>query len=102
MRISFALMLLLSQQPALWAGPLRGGDDDLGYQMLIAFAGERDYAKAEKLAKMIPQNDPLHPFAVRLAQQLPKRGDDFVKLKLPTPAEWSNLKKKMSRVEQID
>jgi hypothetical protein len=33
---------------------------------------------------------------------LPKRRDDFVKLRLPTPAEWAEMKKRMSRTEQID
>src|SRR5207245_5012670 len=39
---------------------------------------------------------------IGLAAQLPRRGDDFVKLKLPTPAEWEGLKKQLTRAQQID
>src|SRR6185436_8120588 len=38
----------------------------------------------------------------RLAEQLPRRMDDFKKFKLPTPAEWAEMKKKMTREQQID
>jgi hypothetical protein len=76
-----------------------------GYQMLVAFAGDRDYARTEKLATTLARHYPetmFHHYAVRLAEELPKRRDDFVKLKLPTPAEWTKLKKKLDREEQID
>jgi hypothetical protein len=76
-----------------------------GYQMLTAFVGDRDYERAEKLAKTLAQHYPeaiFHHYAVQLAVELPKRRDDFVKLKLPTPAEWKEMKKKLTRVQQID
>jgi hypothetical protein len=76
-----------------------------GYQMLVAFAGDRDYDRTEKLAKTLAEHFPetiFHHYAVRLADEIPKRRDDFVKHKLPTPAEWAEMKKKMTREEQID
>jgi hypothetical protein len=76
-----------------------------GYQMFVAFVGDRDYARAERwaqlLSKRFPQT-PFHDYALRLAEQLPKRRDDFVKLKLPTPKEWADLKRTLSRDQQID
>jgi hypothetical protein len=77
----------------------------VGYQMLAAFAGDRDYKRTARLAESIIKTYPdtiFHEYAVGLAAQLPRRGDDFVKLKLPTPAEWEGLKKKLTRAEQID
>ena len=76
-----------------------------GYQMLVAFAGDRDYARTERLAKTLATHYPetvFHHYAVRLAEELPERRDDFVTLKLPTPAEWAEMKKKLTRTEQID
>jgi hypothetical protein len=79
--------------------------DVYGYQMLIAFVGDRDYVKALRLAKLVAEhfdNTPPHDDAVRLAKQLPKRSDDFSKLRLPTAKEWADLKTKLNRTEQID
>lgn len=76
-----------------------------GYQMLVAFAGDRDYERTEQLAKTLAKHYAetiFHHYALRLAEELPKRRDDFVKLKLPTPAEWADMKKKLTRTEQID
>jgi hypothetical protein len=76
-----------------------------GHQMLIAFAGDRDYARTEQLAKTLVRHYPktmFHDYAIRLAEELPRRSDDFVKLKLPTPAEWVEIRKKMTRTAQID
>ncbi len=77
----------------------------LGYQMLGAFVGDRDYAKAEKLARRLADKFPqtrFHAYAVRLADELPQRKDDFDKLKLPTPKDWAALQAKLKRDEQID
>jgi hypothetical protein len=76
-----------------------------GYQMLTAFVGDRDYAQAEKLAQAIVKLYPkslFYHYAVRLAAELPKRRDDFVQLKLPTPEQWKEMQKKIPRSEQID
>jgi hypothetical protein len=79
--------------------------DQLGHRMLAAFAGDRDYEKALKLAQSLVEHYPKTQFfeyAKRLNEQLPRRMDDFKTLKLPMPTEWAELKKKMSRKEQID
>jgi hypothetical protein len=76
-----------------------------GYEMLAAFAGDRDYQRTAKFASTLAKNYPdtmFHQYAVGLTTQMPKRGDDFVNLKLPTPAEWEGLKKKLTRAQQID
>src|SRR5262249_38770332 len=76
-----------------------------GYRMLVAFAGDRDYAEVLKHAKLINERYPdtrCHAYARGLAEQLPRRTDDFTKFKLPTPAEWADLKKKLTRGQQID
>jgi hypothetical protein len=76
-----------------------------GYLMLTAFVGDRDYERAEKIANKLVKSyseTMFHHDAVRLAAQLPRRRDDFVKLKLPTATEWQQLKQKLSRSEQID
>jgi hypothetical protein len=75
-----------------------------GYRMLVAFAGDRDFAETQRLANALVQRYPgtrFHDHAVKLSKEMPKRGDDFKKLKLPTPEEWATLKKKLSRAEQI-
>lgn len=72
----------------------------VGQNMLVAFVGDRDYPAAIKHAKQIVELYPdtqFHGYAKGLAKQLPKRMDDFTKLKLPTPAEWAELKKKLTR-----
>jgi len=76
-----------------------------GKQMLVAFVGDRDYPKAERLAKLLADKFPetrFHEYGVRLAGELPKRRDDFVKLRLPTPKEWADLKPTLTRERQID
>lgn len=76
-----------------------------GFKMLTAFIGDRDYERAEKYAKILVKDfaeAELHAIAVRLAAELPKRRDDFNKLRLPTSDEWNALQKKLSRAEQID
>jgi hypothetical protein len=75
-----------------------------GYRMLVAFAGDRDFAETQRLANALVQRYPgtrFHHYAVKLAKELPKRADDFKKLKLPTAEEWAAVKKKLSRAEQI-
>lgn len=76
-----------------------------GEQMLVAFVGDRDYDLTMKLAKRLAEHYPgtrFHEYAVGLAEQLPKRGDDFKGLKLPTAEEWAELKKMMTREQQFD
>ena len=70
-----------------------------------AFAGDRDYAEAERNARLIVErfpNSSFHPCAVRLVAELPRRRDDFKTFKLPTAEEWAGLQKKLSHAEQID
>jgi hypothetical protein len=79
--------------------------DKAGYAMLVAFAGDRDYARAFVLARQIDKLYPgtrFHEYAKGMTRQLPGRMDDFKKFKLPTAAEWAALKKKRARQEQID
>lgn len=76
-----------------------------GQKMLVSFVGDRDYQAALKHANQINELYPdtrFHHYAKGLAEQLPKRMDDFTKLKLPAPAEWAELKKKLTREQQID
>jgi hypothetical protein len=82
-----------------------GLGDKYGPRMLGKFAYDRDYDKAEEIAKHLAKNFPdtrFHRAATRLVEELPKRRDDFGKLKLPTPKEWAEQKKAMTRAEQID
>lgn len=79
--------------------------DLLGYRMLVAFVGDRDYEESLKLARVLATHYPgtqFHEHAKGLAEQLPRRMDDFKTFKLPTPKEWATMKEKMSRREQID
>jgi hypothetical protein len=76
----------------------------VGYRMLVAFAGDRDFAETQRLAESLVRRYPgtqFHNYAVKLAKEMPKRADDFKKLKLPTPEQWADLKKKLSRPEQV-
>ncbi len=78
---------------------------DLGLKMLISFIGERDFETATRHAKQIVQDCPNSQFyerAIKLAEELPKRSGDFKTFTLPTPDEWTKLKKELSRGEQID
>jgi hypothetical protein len=75
-----------------------------GYRMLVAFAGDRDFAETKRLADRIVERYPrtgFHEDAVKLSGELPKRQSDFKTLKLPTPEQWAALKKKLKRSEQI-
>jgi hypothetical protein len=79
--------------------------DLAGFRMLVAFAGDRDYKAALGQAKLIDRLYPdtrFHVYAKGLADQFPRRADDFQKLKLPTPAEWADLKKKLTREQQVN
>ncbi len=61
--------------------------------MLVAFAGDRDFAQALKDAKLITDKFPdtrFNEYAKQMAKQLPRRKDDFKKFKLPTLEEWSD------------
>jgi hypothetical protein len=73
--------------------------------MLEAFSYERDYARALTLAKHLSKplfNDyQYQKRAKNLAEQLPRRGEDFKTFKLPTPAEWKEQQAKLNRKEQI-
>ena len=76
----------------------------MGYKMLVAFAGDRDFAETKRLADALVQRYPetrFHDMAVQFGKEMPSRNDDFKKLKLPTPEEWAALKKKLGRAEQI-
>jgi hypothetical protein len=77
----------------------------LGQQLLVAFVGDRDYAKAEKLAQALAERYPetrFHDIGVRLSKELPRRQDDFKKLALPSAKEWAAIKPKLTRSEQIE
>jgi len=79
--------------------------DLVGHRMLAAFAGDRDYAATLKEARLIDRlypNTRFHDYAKGFKDQLPRRTDDFTKFKLPTPAEWAELKKTLPREQQID
>lgn len=79
--------------------------DALGQRMLVAFIGDRDYPETLRLAQALAKHYPdtqFHEYAAGLAEQLPRRMDDFKTFKLPGPKEWAEMKKKMSRREQID
>jgi len=76
----------------------------VGYRMLQAFVGNRDYEEAMRLATIVLAKYPntlLAKDAAGLLDQLPRRMDDFKELSLPTPAEWAELQKQLSREQQI-
>ena len=78
--------------------------DIYGYQMLTAFVGDRDYDRTLALARVLVdhcQKTRFSEYARRLAAEIPRRRDDFKTLTLPTPPEWTEKKKTMPRVEQI-
>jgi hypothetical protein len=75
-----------------------------GLRMLVAFVGDRDLAEAQRLADMVVRRYPAtrhHSLAGVLAKELPRRQGDFDKLKLPSHAEWAELRKKLTKNEQI-
>jgi hypothetical protein len=76
----------------------------VGYRMLVAFAGDRDFAETKRLADLFIQRYPrtgFQNYAAQLSNEMPKRQDDFKKLTLPPPEQWAGLKKKLSRPQQI-
>jgi hypothetical protein len=79
--------------------------DKAGYAMLVAFAGNRDYARALAVAGQLDRRyagTRFHDYAREMARQLPGRMDDFKTFKLPTAAAWAALKQKLTRAAQID
>lgn len=76
----------------------------LGCRMLVAFAGDRDYDRALRLAVILKERYPetqFHGVAEELSKELPRRREDFEELKLPVPKEWAELKRTLPREEQI-
>jgi hypothetical protein len=74
-------------------------------EMLHAFSFERDYKKAILFAEHLDKpefgdyeykND-----AVQLGEQLKKRSEDFISLKLPSLKEWDSLKACLTRPDRI-
>lgn len=77
----------------------------VGYRMLVAFVGNRDYPAALGLARAIGERYPHSRFtgyARALAAELPRRADDFKTFRLPTPAEWAGKRKSLDRAAQIE
>jgi hypothetical protein len=75
-------------------------------EMLHAYSQERDYKKAiqlsEHLAKPQFKDFEYWSDAFQLGEQLKRRSEDFVILKLPSANEWNSLKNKLSRDKQIE
>jgi hypothetical protein len=75
-------------------------------EMLDVFSYQRDYDRTIRLAKHLSQ--PIfdgycyQDRAKQLAAQLAKRSDDFKGFRLPTPKECGELKRKLSRQQQIE
>jgi hypothetical protein len=72
---------------------------------LERFAGDRDYEGAAKLAGYVAEKFPKFPdhrTAARLADQLPKRLDEFRTFNLPKRSQWESESRRMSREEKID
>jgi hypothetical protein len=73
--------------------------------MLQAFVEERDYPRALAMAQKLAR--PECGFwwhqdrAIALAEQLPRRMREFHELKLPSPEEWTAVKGKLPRREQL-
>lgn len=76
-----------------------------GYQMLSAFAGDRDYERALTMARAINARLPgsrFSEYALALAEQLPRRSGDFTDLALPTRQGWRALRRRsLSRAQRI-
>jgi hypothetical protein len=74
-------------------------------EMLHSYSQERDYKKAilfsDHLSKPEFNDFEYRSDAILLGDQLRKRGDDFVILKLPSENEWNSLKSTLSRGKQI-
>jgi len=75
-------------------------------EMIKRFACNRDYPAAIALAHHLlePEFDALgrRGLAEELAQQLPRRDDDFKSLRLPTPDAWQALSARLTRHQQVD
>jgi hypothetical protein len=75
----------------------------LGFDMVRAFAGYRNYDRALGLARAIASRFPsshFGPTALRLAREIPNRREDFGELRLPTSEEWDALRPTLSEEEQ--
>jgi hypothetical protein len=62
--------------------------EKMGYAMLVAFAGDRDFDETLRLATALCQGMPgtrFHDYAIKLCTEIPKRLDDFKALTLPAP-----------------
>jgi hypothetical protein len=73
--------------------------------MLAAFADDRDYDEALRVARHITERQGqtrFHAEAARLLDELPRRRDDYKDFRLPTPQEWAAEKGRLTRAEQID
>ncbi len=74
--------------------------------MLHAFSFDRDYAAAARYARHLasPLFDEYqyHERAKELADQLPRRGEDFKTLTLPTAPQWDGLRKTLTRPQQVE
>ncbi len=77
----------------------------LGHRMLEeAFSWNRDFKETLRLANLLAERYPgtrFHEHGVQFSKEMPKRLDDFKKLKLPSREEWDGLKNKLTRAEQI-
>jgi len=75
-----------------------------GQHMLAAFMGDRDYKTALRLARLIGEHYPKTAYskhAAALAEQLPRRMDDFVTFKLPLPDAWKKIRAGLDRAAAI-
>ncbi len=74
-------------------------------EMLTSFSYTRDYKSvlvfARHLSKPLFNEYQYQDRAKELVKQLTVRGDDFKTFTLPTPADWNNKKKNLSRENQI-
>jgi hypothetical protein len=79
--------------------------DTYGHQMLGAFANDRDYDAALKVARHVTEHlehTRFHAEAVRFLDELPRRREDFKEFRLPTPEVWAAEKKRLTHAQQID
>lgn len=75
-------------------------------QMLVEFSRHRNYDRTTQLARHLSQSIfdgyRYQRRAKQLLEQLARRQDDFKVFRQPRPDEWSELKEKLSRIEQIE
>jgi hypothetical protein len=77
----------------------------LYHAALESFAGDRDYETAAELAGIVADRFPGFPDhrnAARLAEQLPRRLDEFRTFTLPSKEQWEKDSRDMSRKEKIE